>query len=527
MFLSSKNTQTTAYHRFHAERQTNPNFQMNAGCCGNRNPLKGWRKEQTCCLNCCTRTQKVGGRWLNPDDAAAQVGSVFTQNQNGTSVTGTLIEAVVGFPAHGIFQMADCHSVFVPTTTLSTYIVGALGDLRADTPEPPIDTNAPCQSGGKGTPNSLGYQMVFKNVQSCCKPPRLKMIQNRAASSPEQTARNNGKPYSVSGKIDRNYNYNYRQYLKKRCMIADYDNRSGGRQRSAVKYPPSSQHVLEANCCTTTCCKCIHYATYQISWNTNNSTASDTLYDAYGNSGVIQGPSGEITTFKMDCVLFARSNGNPFLWNDVADIGDQPAAAKFIALLSVRHGACHDPKHHIPSDILTYKRSNWGFRKQGAVDNSLYIATKKVFANPCCCVCYQQLQVKTNAELNNNDIGRYLAYGESRGIIVSFSPITPPPSDDGPYYSIWVSLSDCNKPFYDTQQGGLSTNLPVAVKPKSVSNPWTRPATSCGNHSREEPGVPNPPLQAVDPVVIIGPGKPRPIGPIGGGETGGIVIIPQ
>ena len=194
MFLSSKNTQTTAYHRFHAERQTNPNFQMNAGCCGNRNPLKGWRKEQTCCLNCCTRTQKVGGRWLNPDDAAAQVGSVFTQNQNGTSVTGTLIEAVVGFPAHGIFQMADCHSVFVPTTTLSTYIVGALGDLRADTPEPPIDTNAPCQSGGKGTPNSLGYQMVFKNVQSCCKPPRLKMIQNRAASSPEQTARNNVNP---------------------------------------------------------------------------------------------------------------------------------------------------------------------------------------------------------------------------------------------------------------------------------------------------------------------------------------------
>ena len=257
------------------------------------------------------------------------------------------------------------------------------------------------------------------------------MIQNRAASSLEQTARNNGKPYSVSGKIDRNYNYNYRQYLKKRCMIADYDNRSGGRQRSAVKYPPSSQHVLEAPCCTTDC------------------------------SGT-----------------------------------------------------------HRPSDILTYKRSNWGFRKQGAVDNSLYIATKKVFANPCCCVCYQQLRVKTEAELNNNDIGRYLAYGESRGIIVSFSQL--PPGNGEFYYSIWVSLSDCNKPFYDTQQGGLSTNLPVAVKPKSVSNPWTRPATSCGNHSREEPGVPNPPLQAVDPGVIIGKERPKPIG--GRGETDGIVI---
>ena len=36
------------------------------------------------------------------------------------------------------------------------------------------------------------------------------------------------------------------------------------------------------------------------------------------------------------------------------------------------------------TETITYKRSNWGFRKQGAVDNSLYIATKKVFANPCC-----------------------------------------------------------------------------------------------------------------------------------------------
>ena len=119
------------------------------------------------------------------------------------------------------------------------------------------------------------------------------MVQNRARSSDAQTAANDGKPYSVSGKIDKNYNYNYRQYLKKRCMIADYDN-TGGRQRSA-RVTSSSQHVLEAPCCTTDC------------------------------SGT-----------------------------------------------------------HRPSTVLTYKRNNWGFRKQGAVDNNLYIATKKVFANPCC-----------------------------------------------------------------------------------------------------------------------------------------------
>jgi len=123
------------------------------------------------------------------------------------------------------------------------------------------------------------------------------MIQNRAASSSEQTARNNGKPYSVSGKIDRNYNYNYRQYLKKRCMIADYDNRSGARQKKAVDPDkPQSVFGLQAPCCS-------------------------------------------------DCS------------------GSQDAPNAF---------------------NLHYKRSNWGFRKQGAVDNGLYIATKKIYANPCC-----------------------------------------------------------------------------------------------------------------------------------------------
>jgi hypothetical protein len=135
--------------------------------------------------------------------------------------------------------------------------------------------------------------MVLKNVQSCCKSSQLKMIQNRAASSPAQTAAA-GKAYRVSGKIDRNYNYNYRQYLKKRCMIADYDNRSGGRSKTTPVSTHGGTQVATANCCTTDC-----------------------------------------------------------------------------------SGAAHSP-------TLTYKRNNGNFYREGAVANDLYIANKKVFANPCC-----------------------------------------------------------------------------------------------------------------------------------------------
>ena len=188
---------------------------MNAGCCGNRNPLKGWRKEKTCCLRCdCTRTQRVEGTWgTSPEIVAEAVGSVFTQGE----VTGTLIAAVSSLvfgEGHGIFQMADCQSVFMGQEDGGNDIVGLTrwGITVTLTPEalgPPVDTHG---CAATTTSNSLGWQMVLKNVQDCCKPSQLKMIQNRAASSPEQTARNNGKPYSVSGKIDRNYNYNYRQY---------------------------------------------------------------------------------------------------------------------------------------------------------------------------------------------------------------------------------------------------------------------------------------------------------------------------
>ena len=58
----------------------------------------------------------------------------------------------------------------------------------------------------------------------CCPPSHNRMIQNRAASSPAQTAANGGVAYRVSGKIDKNYNYNYRQYLLRRDVcIGDSD----------------------------------------------------------------------------------------------------------------------------------------------------------------------------------------------------------------------------------------------------------------------------------------------------------------
>ena len=161
-----------------------------------------------------------------------------------------------------------------------------------------------------------------------------------------------------------------------------------------------------------------------------------------------------------------------------------------------------------PSDILTYKRSNWGFRKQGAVDNSLYIANKKLFANPCCCVCYQQLRIKTSVKFNNNDIGRYLAFGDSRGILVDFQRVPGADADTPFHYSISVALSDCNKPFNNTQDGDLVTNLPGVVKP-SVSGAWTTPATSCDGSSVPTPDVQSPNPTIIDPAAPNPPVKPQ------------------
>ena len=107
MFLASKNTQTTAYHRFHATRQTNPNFQMNGGCCGNRNPLKGWRKEKNVLLELLLAYAEGGGGV----DTRRRRRTVFGQFDQTTNVStfGTLLKAG---DTYGIFEMSDCNSAF-------------------------------------------------------------------------------------------------------------------------------------------------------------------------------------------------------------------------------------------------------------------------------------------------------------------------------------------------------------------------------------------------------------------------------
>ena len=142
--------------------------------------------------------------------------------------------------------------------------------------------------------NNLRWQEVFKNVDGpdCCKP-RLRMVQNRAASSAAQTAANGGVPFNVSGKIDRSYNHNYRQYLRKRCKLAYYDIKNSGQFSF-------SNHIGTKPCCTVEC---------------------------------------------------------------TCDGGNCTSA-----------------------NIKTYKRNNWGFRKQGAVDNDIYI-TKKLYQGLNTCPC--------------------------------------------------------------------------------------------------------------------------------------------
>jgi hypothetical protein len=119
---------------------------------------------------------------------------------------------------------------------------------------------------------------VFKNVNGpdCCQS-RLKMVQNRADG--------------VSGKIDRKYNHNYRQYLKKRCRIADFDVKMG-----------STDYTF--------------------------------------NRGVIG--------TKSCCMADCSNNTNP---------------------------------------VSTYKRSNWRFRRQGAVDNDINIAKIKYETKNICLNC--------------------------------------------------------------------------------------------------------------------------------------------
>ena len=146
--------------------------------------------------------------------------------------------------------------------------------------------------------NTAGWQEVFKNVNGpdCCLP-RNRSIQNTARSSRDQTQRNNGGvPYKVSGKIDKSYNHNYRQYLKKRCKLAYYDQK--GQSSFTFNNTNKQNNIGQAACCGTYC--------------------------------------GQY------------------------------------------------------SNVATYKRSNWGFRRQGAVTANGYIAARGYkTSNFCCCPCTQ------------------------------------------------------------------------------------------------------------------------------------------
>ena len=280
MYLSSKNTQTTAFHRFHAIRQ-NPkfkNFQMNTGCCGNRNPLIGWRKE-----GCCKE--------------------------------------------------------------------------------------------------AAGWQEVLMNVNGldCCKP-KLRMVQNRGRSSKKQTDANGGRPYNVSGKIDKSYNHNYRQYLKKRCMIASYD-RASGRQLSRSTSDDFSTNVFDGACCTTNC----------------------------------------------DC-----------------------------------DGSCAPGER---ANVTTYKRNNWNFRKQGAVDNNLYMTRKVQQAlnvnewfedQPCPCVCDPCTQIIIGREAGGDHMtsvqpGDVIAghLGDELNYVYGILISKQQHNNDDHTWTLEIHLDDCEQPFLE------------------------------------------------------------------------------
>ena len=180
-----------------------PTFSMNTGCCPkSRNPLIGWRKV-ACCGGKCVCEQV-----LNLRETPPLSGSVDSSVSNAA---GTIIGAGPGI-FDIVVQLNNCNEPFT----------------HNDNENISVDGDPFSSSVVEHTPTKLcdtkGWQEVFKNVNGpdCCLP-RNKSIQNTARSSPAQTARNGGVPYRVSGKIDKNYNHNYRQYLRKRCRLASYD----------------------------------------------------------------------------------------------------------------------------------------------------------------------------------------------------------------------------------------------------------------------------------------------------------------
>ena len=373
MNFSKRNVQTTAYPTFTTTRRTNPNFSMNTGCCiKSRNPLIGWRKEKTCCEPCfCTQiireTTTLG--------YSIALGDSVTGNASGA--TGIIIGITGSSPDRRFtIHLDDCSDPFDasdnPTGAGGTGAGITIGttDLFSGY-EIGTASKAPCYSQ-----NTAGWQEVFKNVNGpdCCLP-RNRSIQNTARSSPEQTARNGGVPYKVSGKIDKSYNHNYRQYLRKRCKLAYYDQK--GQSSFTFNNINNQNNIGQAACCGTNC--------------------------------------GQY------------------------------------------------------SNIATYKRSNWGFRRQGAVTANGYIATRSFkTANLCCCPCMQVIILDPVAVPAPAIGDRVTQTGGASGVVIAVSGTTT--------FIATIRLDDCNKPF----TGGNLLDLFVNGTAQGTGGTWTaREKTTC------------------------------------------------
>ena len=243
--------------------------------------------------------------------------------------------------------------------------------------------------------NTAGWQEVFKNVNGpdCCLP-RNRSIQNTARSSPEQTEKNGGVPYKVSGKIDKSYNHNYRQYLKKRCKLAYYDQK--GQSSFTFNNTNKQNNIGQAGCCGTYC--------------------------------------GQY------------------------------------------------------SNVATYKRSNWGFRRQGAVTANGYIAARGYkTSNFCCCPCTQVVAWDPTSGAPAPAVGDAVTQtGGASGIIIS---ITGSATLDN--FAATIRLDDCNKPFTN----GVSTDLFVngADQGTSGTGVTANEVIPCGPYSGRRRDYPRDP----------------------------------
>ena len=198
------------------------------------------------------------------------------------------------------------------------------------------------------------------NGPDCCLP-RNRSIQNTARSSRDQTTRNNGVPYKVSGKIDKSYNHNYRQYLRKRCKLAYYDQK--GQSSFTFNNTNKQNNIGQAACCGTDCGK-------------------------YSN-------------------------------------------------------------------VATYKRSNWGFRRQGAVTANGYIAARGFkTANFCCCPCTQVIAWDPGGHVTTTAVvgDRVTQTGGASGVIISIT------GAGGISTTATIRLDDCNKPFTSGATADLFVN---------------------------------------------------------------------